>query len=84
MAAGEYAAPQQPFDSLNAPGPHLPEEVDAANPLFRGPRDFYHGRVQRSAEEHPGEGRPGPVNRLTSTRRTNFVRRRKAECSCQN
>ena len=34
MAAGEYAAPQSPFDSLNAPGPHLPEEVDAANRYF--------------------------------------------------
>ena len=34
MAAGEYAAPQRPFDSLNAPGPHLAEEVDAANRYF--------------------------------------------------
>ena len=34
MAAGEYAAPQRPFDSLNAPGPQLAEEVDAANRYF--------------------------------------------------
>ena len=34
MAAGEYAAPQRPFDSLNAPGPHLAEEVDAAHRYF--------------------------------------------------
>ena len=34
MAAGDYAVPQRPFDSLNAPGPHLPEEVDAANRYF--------------------------------------------------
>lgn len=34
MAAGEYAAPQQPPGSPNSPGPHLPEEIDAANRYF--------------------------------------------------
>ena len=34
MAAGDYAVPQHPFDGLNAPGPHLPEEVDATNRYF--------------------------------------------------
>ena len=34
MAAGEFAIPHAPFDTLNAPGPHLPEEVEAANRYF--------------------------------------------------
>ncbi len=34
MAACDFAMPQSPFDNLNAPGPHLPDEVDAANRYF--------------------------------------------------
>ena len=34
MAAGEFAIPHAPFDTLNAPGPHLADEVEAANRYF--------------------------------------------------
>ncbi|MCA8929739.1 MAG: acyl-CoA dehydrogenase family protein [Alphaproteobacteria bacterium] len=34
MAAGEFAIPLAPFDAANAPGPHRPEEVEAANRYF--------------------------------------------------
>ncbi len=34
MAAGAYAIPHAPFDAANAPGPHRPEEVEAANRYF--------------------------------------------------
>jgi alkylation response protein AidB-like acyl-CoA dehydrogenase len=34
MAAADHAIPHAPFDALNAPGPHLPQEVETANRYF--------------------------------------------------